>query len=75
MDLAGRRLVDSAISVIIGHLFLGQGACDPRKKRVARRFIDREMPVVRMNCEQIHTGDMAVLAEYDLLAGPVPANN
>jgi 3-(methylthio)propanoyl-CoA dehydrogenase len=75
MDLAGRKLVDSAISVIIGHLLLGQGACDPRKKRVARRFIDREMPVIRMNMEQIHTGDMAVLAEYELLAGPVPANN
>ena len=33
------------------------------------------MPVLRMNLEQIHTGDMAVLAEYELLAGPVPAND
>ncbi|MEI8372598.1 MAG: acyl-CoA dehydrogenase family protein [Planctomycetota bacterium] len=75
MDLAGRRLVDSSISVIIGHLFLGQGAANPRKKRVARRFIDREMSVLRMNLEQIHAGDMAVLAEYEVLAGPVPAND
>ena len=73
MDLSGRRLVDSAIAVIVGHLFLGQGAVNERKKQVARRFIDREMPVLRMNCEQIHAGDMSPLEEYSLLAGPVPA--
>jgi len=75
MDLAGRRLVDAAITVIIGHLFLAQGAANPRKKRIARRFIEREMPVLRMNLEHVHTGDMAVIAEYELLAGPVPAND
>ena len=75
LDLSGRRLVDSAIAIIIGHLLLAQGAKNERKKRVARRFIDREMSVLRMNLEQIHAGDMAVLAEYDVLAGPVPAND
>ncbi|MGD0898272.1 MAG: acyl-CoA dehydrogenase family protein, partial [Thermoguttaceae bacterium] len=72
LDLSGRRLVDSAIAVVIGHLLLGQGTADERKKRVARRFIDRELPAVRMNCEQIHAGDMAALEEYAVLAGPVP---
>ncbi len=72
LDLSGRRLVDSAIAVIVGHLFLGQGAVQERKKQVARRFIDRELPILRANCEQIHSGDMAALAEYELLAGPVP---
>ncbi len=73
LDLSGRRLVDSAIAIIIGHLFLGQSAKNERKRRVARRFIDRELPVLRMNCEQIHAGDMAAMEEYALLAGPVPA--
>ena len=73
LDLSGRRLVDSAIAVIIGHLLLGQGEADERKKRVARRFIDRELPVLRMNCEQILAGDTSPMDEYALLAGPVPA--
>ncbi len=73
LDLSGRRLVDSAIAVIIGHLLLGQGVADERKRRVARRFITREMSVLRTNCEQILTGDNTVLEEYALLAGPVPA--
>jgi hypothetical protein len=75
LDLSGRRLVDAAITVIVGHLLLGQGAVSERKKRVARRFIDREMPVLRMNCEQILSGDATPLNEYLLLAGPVPATD
>ncbi|MBU4398696.1 MAG: acyl-CoA dehydrogenase, partial [Planctomycetes bacterium] len=73
LDLSGRRLVDSAVTVVCGHLLLAQGAADERKKRVARRFIERELPVLRMNCAQIHAGDMSPLEEYALLAGPVPA--
>jgi hypothetical protein len=73
LDLSGRRLVDSALAVLIGHLLLGQGAKSERKQRVARRFITREMPALRMNCEQIVSGDLAPLEEYALLAGPVPA--
>ena len=45
LDLSGRRLVDSAIDIIIGHLLLAQGAKNERKKRVARRFI--EPPIAR----------------------------
>ncbi|MEE8450740.1 MAG: Acyl-CoA dehydrogenase C-terminal domain-containing protein, partial [Thermoguttaceae bacterium] len=73
LDLAGRRLVDSAIAVMIGHLFLGQGEANDRKKRVARRFIREQMSVLEMNCRQIHAGDTSAIDEYELLAGPVPA--
>jgi alkylation response protein AidB-like acyl-CoA dehydrogenase len=73
LDLSGRRLVDSAVTVVIGHLLLGQGARNERKKRVARRFIERELPVLRMNLEQIRAADTSVMDEYALLAGPVPA--
>jgi 3-(methylthio)propanoyl-CoA dehydrogenase len=73
LDLAGRKLVDSAITIIIGHLFLAQGAKCDRKKRVARRFIHRELPKLRTNIEMIHAADMAAMEEYALLAGPVPA--
>lgn len=73
LDLSGRRIVDSAITVIIGHLFLDQAAVNERKKQVARRFITREMPVLRMNLEQALSGDMTPIEQYAVLAGPVPA--
>ena len=114
LDLAGRKLVDAAISVLIGHLFLqqaagvtlagpnigaptarsagpttpasvaagfGTGCLDAaalqaqrdRKKRVAKRFIETELPKIRLNCEMVQSGDKTPLDEYALLAGPVPA--
>ena len=73
LDLSGRRLVDASLAIVIGHLFLGQGAASERKKQVARRFILRELPMVRTNCEQILSGDTTPTEQYSLLAGPVPA--
>jgi hypothetical protein len=73
LDLSGRRLVDAAIAVICGHLFLGQAARNDRKKRVARRYIEMQLPVIAMNLQQVRAGDMSALEEYELLAGPVPA--
>ncbi len=73
LDLSGKRLVDAALTIIIGHLFLGQGERSERKQRVARRFITRELPVLEMNCRQILTGDTSAMDEYQTLAGPVPA--
>lgn len=75
LDLVGRQLVDAAVAVIVGHLLLGHGAGNERKKRVARRFIQRAMSVLRMNYEQILSGDTSPLDEYALLAGPVPPSD
>jgi hypothetical protein len=73
LDLAGRKLVDAAIVVIVGHLLLGQAAAQERKVSVARRFLDSQLPVLRMNLELALAGDTSPLDEYELLAGPVPA--
>ncbi len=75
LDLSARRLVDSAIAVIVGHLFLRQAAVNERKRRVAHRFIEAEMPKLRMNIETILTGDRSPLDEFELLAGPLPAKD
>jgi 3-(methylthio)propanoyl-CoA dehydrogenase len=93
LDLAGRKLVDAAAAVFIGHLLLQQAdsgrprpgtpVLDPakldaerdRKKRVARRFIEAQLPQARLNCELIAKGDRTPLEEYALLAGPVPAKD
>jgi len=80
MDLMGRKIVDSAAAVLIGHFLLDQAnagntPAHERKKRVARRFIESELPKVRMNCELVASGDTSAVAEYELLAGPVPAKD
>jgi hypothetical protein len=75
LDLVGRQLVDSSIAVIVGHLLLQQGETSQRKQRVARRFIERHALMLRMNCEQVLSGDSSPLEEYALLAGPVPSSD
>lgn len=72
LDLTGQRLVDCALIEIMGHLLLTQAEKSERKKAVARRYIDRELPVLRMKCEQICSGDTAAMTEYQELAGPLP---
>ena len=71
MDLSGRRLVDSAIAILAGHLLLQHAAKNDRKKAVARRFIDSRMADIRRDTDVVCSGDTAPLSEYELLAGPV----
>ncbi|NLX54315.1 MAG: acyl-CoA dehydrogenase [Planctomycetaceae bacterium] len=73
LDLVGRRLVDAAIVIYVGHLLLKQAVRNERKQRVARRFIESGLPELRMKCEQILARDTSAIDEYDLLAGPVPS--
>jgi alkylation response protein AidB-like acyl-CoA dehydrogenase len=72
MDLSGRRLVDSAGSIMIGHLLLGHATQNARKQYVARRFIETRLPRLRMDCALICSGDVSPLEDFELLAGPVP---
>jgi 3-(methylthio)propanoyl-CoA dehydrogenase len=73
LDLCARKLVDGAITIVVGHLLLGQAAANDRKKRVVRRYLQRDLPVLASNIEQIRAGDTTPVDEYALLAGPVPA--
>ncbi|MCP4246414.1 MAG: acyl-CoA dehydrogenase [bacterium] len=72
MDLYGRKLVDAAGIVIIGHLLLDQAAANERKVRVARRFIENNLPTIGRDMDQVCSGDKSVLDEYETLAGPAP---
>ncbi|MGD0766979.1 MAG: acyl-CoA dehydrogenase family protein [Tepidisphaeraceae bacterium] len=72
IDLHGRRLVDSAITVLVGHLFLAQAKGSPRKQAVARRFIETRLAILRQDLELVTSGDRSPLDEYATLAGPVP---
>lgn len=72
LDLSGRRVVDAAIHVVIGHLLLSQGVASQRKRTAARVFIESGMPGVLAGLERVLSGDAAFVEEYALLAGPVP---
>jgi 3-(methylthio)propanoyl-CoA dehydrogenase len=73
MDLAGRKLVDSAITVIIGHLFLGQAVKNDHKRAIAIRFIETRLPNLRRDVAMVESGDTKAMDQYETLAGPVPA--
>jgi 3-(methylthio)propanoyl-CoA dehydrogenase len=70
MDLYGRKLVDSAITVLVGHLLLRQAAANDRKRVVARRFIETGLATLRRDIELIRSGDQTPLQAYETIAGP-----
>jgi hypothetical protein len=73
LDFSGRRLVDSAITVICGHHFLAQAVKSDRKKVVAKRFITKGLAQMKADLAMVNSGDTTPIDEYQLLAGPVPS--
>jgi len=89
MDLYGRKLVDAATTVLIGHLLLQQAAAATKqppddqcqhiaatgehKRLVARRFIDTNLETTRRDMTLLCSGDTSVMTDFDTLAGPPPA--
>jgi alkylation response protein AidB-like acyl-CoA dehydrogenase len=73
MDLWGRKLVDAAAAVLIGHLLLDQARVNDHKKAVARRFINLGMVTAKRDIELVCSEDRSALDEYQSIAGPVPA--
>jgi 3-(methylthio)propanoyl-CoA dehydrogenase len=73
MDLWGRKLVDAAAAVLIGHLLLNQARVNDHKKAVARRFISLGMLTAKRDIDWVCSDDRSALDEYQTIAGPVPA--
>jgi len=71
--LYARKLVDIGIYLIVAALFCDHATSSDRKKALARRWLADKMPEVRKNTEQILSGDLSVVSEFETLAGPVPA--
>ena len=74
MDLHGRKLVDSAIHVLIGHLFLLQAEQSERKRKVARRYIETRMRTVERDIDLVCSGDTSPMDEFETIAGPPVVN-
>ncbi len=72
MDLMGRRLVDMAISLIVGALLLDQAVASDTKKAVVRRWLATRLPELRMHREFILSGERSPMTDFAALAGPVP---
>lgn len=72
MDLYGRKLVDAAITVLIGHLLLQQATANERKRLVARRFIESNLATLHRDMTLLRSGDKSALEDFETLAGPVP---
>ncbi len=72
MDLMGRKLVDMAMYLIVGALFLDQATASETKKAVLNRWLFWRMPELRMNYEVITSGNRSAITDFDVLAGPVP---
>ena len=66
-ELYARELVDMATGILIGYLFLKQAHKSPRKKIIAKRFIARLLPQVKMNYQRISSGDNSTLKHFDTL--------
>jgi hypothetical protein len=74
MELHGRRLVDMAITLIIGALFCDQATANDKKKKVARYWLSKKLPELRAAKEMVCSGDRQPIVEFETLAGPVPAH-
>ena len=74
MDLYGRKIVDAAILVLIGHLLLHQAVVNDRKKVIARRFIESGLPTLARDIEMVLSGDQTPVQDYELIAGPPPGS-
>jgi len=64
-DLYARNLADMATGILISYLLIKQAEYSSRKKIVAKRFITRLLPQVKMNYHHILSGDKSTLKHFD----------
>ena len=72
-DLYARDLVDVAVDILIGYLFLRQAAKSPKKLLTAKHFIPRAIARIKMLSKRVTSNDTTVLKHFETLAGPAVA--
>ncbi len=70
MDLHGRSIVDAAIDIICGCIFLRDAAISADKAPRARRWARTRLIRVRYLRESVLSGEVSTLKEFEALAGP-----
>ena len=74
-DLYARKLVDMAVYLIVAALLCDHAIASEKKLAVAKYWLSWRMPELRMLREQICSGDLAVVNDFEALAGPVPVTD
>ncbi len=69
MDLHGRKIVDVAIDLICGCLFLRDAAAAEDRVARAKRWATTRLPRVRCAVELITSGDSSTMSAFDALVG------
>jgi alkylation response protein AidB-like acyl-CoA dehydrogenase len=72
IDLHARKLVDMAIDIHIGYLFLQQAQFDDHKKIIAKRWILNTFPKIKMNREIIMSHENSTVESFEEIVGEVP---
>jgi alkylation response protein AidB-like acyl-CoA dehydrogenase len=66
-ELYARELVDMATGILISYLLIKQAQHSARKKIIAKRFITRMLPQLKMNYHHIRSGDNSTLKHFDTI--------
>jgi alkylation response protein AidB-like acyl-CoA dehydrogenase len=70
LDLVARPLVDVAIDIYLGYLWLEMARASKERAVLAKRFIDRAALRCETRLRIITSGDRSTLDAYDVLVGP-----
>lgn len=71
--LYARRMVDMALTLIIGAMFCDHAVADESRVPILRYWIGTRGVELNRNKELILSGEQSILEDFDALAGPVPS--
>ena len=72
MDLSARKLVDAGIALIVAALFAQMSLKVPEKGRALMHWMMTEFPRVRAGLEQVKSGYVGSVTDFETLAPAVP---
>ena len=72
-DLYARKLVDMGVYLIVGALFCDHAAACAARVPAARYWLTWRMPELRMLAEQVRSGDLSAVEDFEALAVALPA--
>ena len=69
-DLCARALVDMAMDIIIGYLFLDAARHNKRRLVLAKRFVTQALERAKAGSTRIKSREASSVRSFDLIAGP-----
>ena len=69
LELSARAMVDVAIDILVGYLFLEQATQSEHKKVVAKRFIRQALPRAKARMELVMSQERSTLDSYAEIVG------